>query len=81
MARQRVKITPIKLRKVYYAKHRSALDVAKIFNCSPTTIKNYLDKYGWNVRRQSEIMRGRKLNPEHRIQVLKNLKQYQSDKV
>lgn len=81
MAKQRVKITPQKLRKAYYQRHVSALDMAQLFNCSPTTIRNYLNRYGWDVRRQSEIMRGRKLSPERRAQVMQNLKQFQSDKV
>jgi uncharacterized protein YjcR len=81
MAKQRVKITPKKLKKAYYVKHQSALQVAKLFNCSPTTIRNYLDKYGWRIRRQSEIMRGRKLSPEHRDKVVKNLPHFKGDKV
>ncbi len=74
MAKQRVKLTPQKLRRAYYVEHRSAVQVAKMFGCSSTTIKNYLDKYGWRVKRQSEIMKGRKLSEEHRKKIIKNLK-------
>lgn len=81
MARQRVKITPTKLRKLYYVEHRSAVQVAAMFGCSPTTIKNYLDKYNWRVKRQSEIMRGRKLSKRHRDKVVKNLNGFKEDKV
>ena len=62
MAKQRVHITPHKLRKAYYREHVSARSVALKFNCSPTTIRNYLDRYGWRVKRRSEVMKGRKLS-------------------
>jgi uncharacterized protein YjcR len=74
MPKQRVKITPQKLRRLYYVEHRSAVQVAGIFGCSSTTIKNYLDKYGWRIKRQSEIMKGRKLSEEHRRKIIENLK-------
>jgi len=81
MAKQRVKITPQKLRRLYYAEDRTARDVAKILGCSPTTVRNYLDRYDFRVRSQSELMKGRKLTPQHRNQVVRNLKQFSSDKV
>ncbi len=81
MPKQRIKITPNKLKRAYYVKHRSAIEVAKLFDCSPTTIKNYLDKYGFRVKRQSEIMRRRRLSKERRDQVIKNLKQFKEDKL
>lgn len=81
MARQRVKITPQKLRRLYYAENRTARDVALLLGCSPTTIKNYLIKYDFRIRRQSELMKGRKLTPEHKAKVIANLVQFQSDKV
>lgn len=74
MAKQRVKITPQKLRRLYYVEHKSAVQVAKELGCSSTTIKNYLDKYDWRVKRQSEIMKGRKLSEEHKQKIIKNLK-------
>ncbi len=81
MAKQRVKITPQKLRRLYYAENRTARDVAELLSCTPTTIHNYLVKYDFRIRRQSELMKGRKITPEHKAKVLKNLKQFQSDKV
>lgn len=59
MAKQRVKITPRKLKNVYYVKHRSATQTAEIFGCSPTTIKNYLEKYRFRVKTTREVMTGR----------------------
>ena len=61
MAKQRVNITPRKLRKVYYVEHRSAAQTAVIFNCSATTIKNYLEKYRFRVKTTREVMKGRKI--------------------
>jgi hypothetical protein len=74
MAKQRVPITPEKLRQLYYVENRSAVQVAAFFGCTSTTIKNYLVKYDFRVKRPSEVMRGRKLTPEHRSKVIKTLK-------
>lgn len=76
MAKQRVKITPARLRRLYYAENRSAVQVAKMFGCSSTTIRNYLDKYDWRIKQQSEIMKGRKLTERHRQKIIRNLKGY-----
>lgn len=81
MAKQRVNITPQKLRRLYYAEDRTARDVAKLLGCSPTTVHNYLIKYNFRIRRQSELMKGRKLTPEHRSKVIRNLRQFKGDKV
>lgn len=74
--KQKVKITPGKLRRVYYQENISATMVAKHFNCSPTTIRNYLDKYGFRVKRHSEVMKGRKLTKEHRDKIVSNLNNF-----
>lgn len=79
--KQRVRITPQELRRLYYRENISAMDMAKYFNCSPTTIKNYLDKYDFRVKRISEVMRGRALSLEHRAKVIKNLNWFQGGKV
>lgn len=72
------RITPEKLRKIYYQPHVSARDVAQYFECSPTTIKNYLDKYGFRVKRRHEVMYKRKISKEHRDKIIQNLKQFTS---
>lgn len=75
MAKQRVRITPYKLRRAYYKPNVSARIVAEQFGCSPTTIRHYLEKYGFRVKRRSEVMRKRKLDIAHRNKVVKTLKQ------
>lgn len=72
MAKQRITYT--KLRREYYKPHVSARSIAKKLGCSPTTVRNYLDKYGFRVKRRHEIMKGRKLSKEHRDKVIKNLR-------
>lgn len=75
------KINPVKLKRYYFSQYVSIAKTAKEFNCSPTTIRNHIKKHGWNTRRQSMLMRGRKLSPERRAEVVKNLRSYKGVKV
>jgi len=75
MAKPRVPITKEDLQKLYYEENRSAVQVAVLFNCTSTTIKNYLRRYGMRVKDSSEVMKGRKLSVEHRKKVIRTLQQ------
>lgn len=74
MAKPRVKITKEELEKAYYEENRSAVQVAVLFNCTSTTIKNYLRKYDLRVKDSSEVMKGRVLSEEHKKKIVKTLR-------
>lgn len=75
MGKPRVQITKEQLEQLYIKEGRSAVQVATLFNCTSTTIKNYLVRYGFRVKNSSEVMKGRKLTKEHRDKVVKTLRQ------
>ncbi len=78
---KRPKINPLKLKRYYFSRYVSIAKTAEKFGCSPTTIRNHIKKNGWLPRRQSMLMRGRKLSPERREQVIKNLRSFKGVKV
>lgn len=63
---------------MYYKDNISAHQLAEKLGCSHSTIINYLNRYGFRVKRRHEIMKGRKLSKEHRDKVVKYLKNYTS---
>jgi len=73
MGKPRVQISKEELEKLYYKNNLSAVQLGVIFNCSSTTIKNYLVKYDMRIKTSSEVMTGRKLSEEHRNKVVKTL--------
>lgn len=79
--KQRVKITPQKLRAYYYLPNKSLRDAAAHFHCSPTTVKNYLLKYGFRTKTRREVLRGRTFTEDHKQKIVPFLNNYQGGKV
>lgn len=62
------------LEELYVRTNKSGLEVARILGIGRTTLSRKLKLYGIPEKKIAEVMRGRKLSPEHREKVIQTLK-------
>lgn len=68
---------PIKkeeLLQLYEKEHRTVSELSVLFDCNVSTLRRHLARNNIRIRSQSEEMSGRKLTPEHKEKIIKNLK-------
>ena len=61
------------LEEKYYKEKLSLASIARLINCTPTTVLNYIRKYGIQPRTISDALTGRRLSENHKEKVIKNL--------
>jgi len=69
-------ITKQYLIKEYIENRKSSMKIAKIFNCSDVTIRQYLKKYSIKIRTKSEALKGHIISKNIKDRISKSLEGY-----